>query len=158
MVHFVLENGVYLPREHGNIICRLMHTDWCIMAHSNIDVRLAWVSPWGLVFADTGAKFPRTPLALVEVDGAICAEIGDFYIYRCACPDLTVAAHTVAERIRSQLMPHWKPYLTDNSLYGESLTFFPGFRILGGPVTLAPDWRHIGAESIADDPRRSVAA
>lgn len=152
-----MENGIYHPSTRGNVLCVLRHTDWCVMRHGSDDLRLAWVSPFGLIFSDTGAKFPRTPLCLVTTGGAVMAEMGDFYIYRCSCPDLAIAAHTVADRVRSQLHGAWEPYLTDNSFYGESLTHFPGFRIRGGPVELAPDWRHVGKEMISDDPMRSVS-
>jgi hypothetical protein len=144
-----LEYGVYHPsRRETKIRMVLRHDDWCIMRHGDYELRVAWISSFGMIFKHTGLRFPKSSLCMVVVDQTVYAELSDFMFMRCTCDVIDVAAQTVARRLKRYL-PTWRPHITTNSLYGATGTG----KIKGAGITLAPDWSLLTDRLIPVNPK-----
>jgi hypothetical protein len=146
---FSLEFGVYHRSVRPTKIKMVLrHHDWCIMRHGEYELRVAWISPFGMIFPDTGLRFPKSSLAMVVQGQTVSAELSDFLFMSCTCPVVDVAAQTVAKRLKRYL-PSWRPHITTNSLYGATGTG----KIKGGAVALPPDWSLLTEDVIPVDPQ-----
>lgn len=131
-----LEFGVYHPCKYATKIRMVLRKDdWCIMRHGDYELRVAYVSSFGMIFKHTGLRFPKSSLCMVVQGSTVSAELSDFLFMSCTCPIVDVAARTVAARLQRYL-PTWRPHITTNSLYGATGTG----KIKGAGVTLAPDY------------------
>lgn len=148
VMFFNKEFGVYhQSRTPTKIKMVLRHHDWCIMRHGDYELRVAWISPFGMIFSNTGLRFPKSSLVMVVQGDTVSAELSDFLFMSCTCPVVDVAAQTVARRLKRYL-PSWRPHITTNSLYGATGTG----KIKGAGVTLAPDWSLLTERTIPVNP------
>lgn len=146
---FNLEYGIYHPCRHPTKIRMVLrHDDWCIMRHGDHELRVAWISAFGMIFAHTGLRFPKSSLCMVVIEQTVYAELSDFLFMGCSCPVVDVAAQTVARRLR-RYMPSWQPHITTNSLYGATGTG----KIKGGTVMIPPDWSLLRDRPIPVNPK-----
>lgn len=144
--YYSLEKGIYysspLARTHE---CVASKDDWCLMRNTITgDVKLAYVTRFGQVWAKTGAKFAKSPLSVTvrEImpglfEGA--AEISDFQFLKCRHADRSVALMTVVNRVQKEITGGIPPVITEYSLFGASHQKFKGFLITGSAIILSPE-------------------